>query len=92
VTDQPPAPAETPTEETEGEPSDLPADEPTEEQKPANFHEKYTYRDGLQVRVIRIKLGHFTKALAEALGKISKSRQARTERVSVQPLGDRGSV
>jgi hypothetical protein len=48
-----------------GGPTDEPTEEPTEEQAPANFHEKYTYRDGLQVEVIRIKLGHYTRAEIE---------------------------
>jgi hypothetical protein len=57
-------PADTPVEGENA--TDQPTEEPTEEEHaPANFHEKYTYRDGLQVEVIRIKLGHFTRAEIE---------------------------
>jgi hypothetical protein len=58
-------PAETPA-EGEGTPADEPTEEPTGKQTDtANFHQKYTYEDKVEVEVIKIVHGKVSRADAE---------------------------
>lgn len=66
----------------ESEETTEPSAEPSE-QAPANFKEKYTYPDGVEVEVTRVKKGKLTAADVEAFadGKVGSPWQELTVRV-----------